>query len=164
MRKQQMAAWAVVLVAGAVAALADTDSQLKRGKYALADHLRRAWMHVERGHSNREAAVLIVANEDGGWRAMPAFDDAGYQTIRLEIPPRTLAILHTHPNHLGGEPSPADRRNSDLLGIPNFTLTDRGVWKYDPHTRRTERVMYKLSWLESANWEKFLGATEGRWQ
>lgn len=173
MRRQRTALAVLLMTAGwAVwwalmpAALADTVWLDKGGDGSLVAHLRRAWMAVERGQSNREAAVLIVPStaDAGGWRAVPVFDSESYQTIKLEVPPGTLAILHTHPNHLGGEPSPADRRNSDMLGIPNYTLTDRGVWRYDPRTRRTERVMYKLSWLEAANWAKLLAAEGGVWR
>lgn len=157
-----------LVLAWAAVAGADTDSPVKRSavsnEQTLSEQLRRAWLAVERGHASREAAVLIVAGEQGGWRAVPVLDQAGFQSIRLEIPPRTVAILHTHPNSTSGEPSPADRRNSDLLGIPNFTLTDRGVWRYDPRTRRSERVMYKLSWLEHGSWEGFLSAAGGQWQ
>jgi hypothetical protein len=166
-RAVALAVWlAIWLAAGAVAAdvaRANTDGPVKDTDDLLAEHLRRAWMAVERGHSNREAALLIVPDGAGGWRAVPVFDAESYQTIRLEVPPGTLAILHTHPNHLGGEPSIADRRNSELLGIPNFTLTDRGVWRYDPRTRRTERVMYMLSWLEAGTWERMLRAQGGQW-
>lgn len=168
MRRARAAVVAAFVAAGALGALADTDKQVRARDSSLAGHLRRAWMAVERGHSNREAAVLIIASRAdagaGRWRAVPVFDAAGYRTIRLEIPTGTLAILHTHPNHLGAEPSPADRRNADLLDIPTYTLTDRGVWRYDPRTRRSERVMYRLNWLESSSWEKYLEEQGGRWR
>jgi len=154
MRKAGLATGAALFLAFVSGAWADTDFQLKNMNSTLVAQLKQAWQAAGKGSSNHEAAVIIVQQPDSSYQAILVFDQEGFQTIRLEVPPHAVAIFHTHPNHAGGEPSLADRRNSDLLSIPNFTLTDRGVWVYDPHTRRTSRIHYKLAWLDAKNWQE----------
>ena len=44
-------------------------------------------------------------------------------------------------------------RNSDQLQVPNFTLTSRGVWIYDPRTRKSSRIIALLNWLRTEVWQ-----------
>jgi hypothetical protein len=133
---------------------------LNRINAGMVARMREAWELAGRGSSNREAAVLIVDRGEGTYDAVLAQDPEGYRSMRMMVPAGSVAIFHTHPNFTGSEPSPQDRLNSDLLGIPNFTLTDRGVWIYDPHTQRTSRVMYRLSWLDPKNWSREFGSAQ----
>ena len=124
-------------------------SRMDRG---LVAELGRAWRLVERGDSNREAVVLIVRTPDGAYSAELEQDPSGFQTVTFGVHSRVVAIFHTHPNRCPAMPSPQDIRNSDLLQIPNFTLTSRGMWVYDPAARKTTMVMPFLSWLAPRNW------------
>ena len=119
----------------------------------LVAELRRAWRLAERGDSNRETAVLIVRTPDGAYASELKQDPSGYQTVTFQVRPGVVAIFHTHPNRSPAQPSPQDIHNSDRLQVPNFTLTSRGMWLYDPAARKTTLVMPFLSWLTARNWQ-----------
>ena len=120
--------------------------------------LQQAWKLADEGRSAREAGVMVLRDADGSYTAKLVFDPASFHSVRFEITADVVAILHTHPNQSGREPSPADRANADLLQIPTFTLTDRGLWVYNPKTRDVRQVMIRLTWLNPKNWssEKLL--------
>ena len=118
----------------------------------IVEALRRAWYLAEHGDSNGEAGVVIVEEPDGGYSANVQFDPARSRQVYFRVTPSVVAILHTHPNNSLQQPSRQDRSNSDLLQIPTFTLTNRGLWVYSPKTRKTNLVMPLLSWLDPKNW------------
>jgi len=120
----------------------------------VVSRFREAWHISERGDSNREVVVQIVRQPDGAYAAEIATDPQGYQTVTFEVRPEAVAIFHTHPNRCPAKPSPQDTRNSDQLQVPNFTLTNRGMWVYDPASKRTSLVMPFLSWLRPENWQR----------
>lgn len=115
---------------------------------------RQAWHLSERGNSNQEVVVLIVREPDGTYEAELKQDRSGFQTVTFQFHPQVVAIFHTHPNRTPMQPSPQDIRNSDQLQVPNFTLTNRGMWVYDPITKKTSLVMPFLSWLRLENWRR----------
>ena len=119
---------------------------------AIVERLREAWRLAERGQSNREVAVLVSREPGGDYSAEIRRDAGGFQTVTYTVHPGVVAIFHTHPNRTPPLPSTQDRRNADLLGIPSFTLTSRGLWRYDPATREASLVMPHLSWLKPDNW------------
>lgn len=114
--------------------------------------LRQAWRLAEEGRSPREAGVMVLREADGRYTAKLVFDPKAFHQVRFSVTPTVVAILHTHPNQVGREPSPSDRANSDLLQIPTFTLTNRGLWVYNPKTREVRLVMLMTSWLDPKSW------------
>lgn len=114
--------------------------------------LRQAWRLVEEGRSSREAGVMLLRETDGRYTARLVFDPKAVHQVRFTVPANVVAILHTHPNQVGREPSPNDRANSDLLQIPTFTMTNRGLWVYNPKTREIRQVMLMTSWLDPKSW------------
>jgi hypothetical protein len=113
---------------------------------------RQAWRLADHGESNGEAGVLIVEEPGGDYSAKVQFDPDSLKQVRFWLTPGVVAIFHTHPNSSRQEPSKQDRRNSDQLQIPAFTLTNRGLWVYSPKTRKTSLVMPLLSWLFPKQW------------
>lgn len=66
-------------------------------------------------------------------------------------PPDVQGIAHTHPTRARDrrsrdEPSENDRAQADRFGIPMYTITPGGIWKYDPATRKTTQE-------RSSNWD-----------
>jgi hypothetical protein len=122
--------------------------------------LRKAWKLAEEGRSAREAGVMVLREADGRYTATLVFDPSAFHQVRFSVTPNVVAIFHTHPNQVGREPSPNDRANSDLLQIPTFTLTNRGLWVYNPITRRVRQVMLMTSWLDPKSWASEKSALE----
>ena len=67
-----------------------------------------------------------------------------------------LAVVHTHPNRTDAKPLREDLRLADRFGIPVFTITLRGMYVYDPYTKKTSRVQDGLDWLESSRRKQYL--------
>ena len=74
---------------------------------------------------------------------------AGYrtETYKGQRPPGTIAVAHTHPNSADPQPSDGDRRNANKVNLPFYTVTRKGIYKYDPATGQTTRE-------EDASWVK----------
>jgi len=76
--------------------------------------------------------------------------------------PAAMAIVHTHPN--GSDPKPADqdKRIANKYGVLNFTISIRGMYVYDPVTKKTSKVLNGLDWLDQSTLpdglKKWLGA------
>lgn len=96
----------------------------------------------------------MIKEPDGAYRAEVVFELHEFLQVRFEVVPGTVAIMHTHPNSFGAMPSPQDRKNADLLQIPTFTMTNRGLWVYDPRTRKTSPLLPMLSWLDPNCWPR----------
>ena len=75
-----------------------------------------------------ERAAFLVAGEEGTvrcvlWPFAPEFQQASF---RGAVPAGTLAIAHTHPNHLPF-PSAGDRALAQKLSLPVLVLTRKGI-------------------------------------
>jgi hypothetical protein len=134
--------------------------EMRRVDAEVVSTLRQAWRLVEEGRSSREAGVMVSRETDGRYTAKLVFDPETFHQVRFTVTPDVVAILHTHPNQVGREPSPNDRANSDLLKIPTFTMTNRGLWVYNPKTRTVFQVMLMTSWLDPKSWASEKSATQ----
>jgi hypothetical protein len=52
------------------------------------------------------------------------------------------------------KPNGQDLQLADKFGVPVFTLTQRGMYVYDPATKKVTRIQEGLDWLESSKWRK----------
>jgi len=142
----------ILFLSGKTDANAFAPFDLRRVNDDVVDALRKAWELAEYGRSAKEAGVVIVEEPNGRYSArVQSSNDLRFQ-VRLDILPGTVAVFHTHPNSSGYEPSVVDRKNADQLQIPTFTMTDRGLWGYNPKTRKISQVFPFRSWLEHRNW------------
>jgi hypothetical protein len=64
------------------------------------------------------------------------------------------AVVHTHANGDNPEPVGQDLKLADRFGIPVFTITQFGMYLYDPDTRKTTLVQQGLDWLNSKKWNR----------
>ncbi|HEU4386627.1 MAG TPA: hypothetical protein VFV34_02435 [Blastocatellia bacterium] len=114
---------------------------------------KRAWTSSEAGASNFEGLVLIYPKPGGSYLAVSqgCYDD---RRCVFTWRPNIIAIVHTHRNKDDRRPSPQDERVANRFGVPIFTITSRGMYLYDPETRRTTQIMDGLDWLNPSSWEK----------
>jgi hypothetical protein len=75
-----------------------------------------------------------------------------YKRFTFPWHPAAIAIVHTHPNSSDPKPCEADIAAADKYGVPMFTLTRRGVYVYDPGTKKITKVMNDLLWLDQSSW------------
>ena len=79
------------------------------------------------GRLPRETAAFLIRESDGTLTLQP-WTDGGFRHAKFRgvVPPRTLAVLHTHPR---GEtqPSARDRAEARRLGVPVVVITPEAV-------------------------------------
>jgi hypothetical protein len=111
-----------------------------------------AWQTVSLGKANTESAVLLFRKEDGSMVAETQRYTNEFDSCTFKWNPAAIAIVHTHRNRDGAEPSPADREVANKLGVPIFTITNRGMYAYDPGMKRVVKVQDGLDWRDPSKW------------
>ena len=76
-----------------------------------------------------ERAAFLVAADLGGYRCRlwPYHRAVQREVFRGRIPPRTIAVLHTHPNSIP-RPSTEDRLESRRLGLSFIVVSARHIY------------------------------------
>jgi hypothetical protein len=133
---------------------ANLDFVLSTFDKAIIEKFREAWQRAGNGTSSRESVVLILRMTDGSYRAQMPKPTNEYKSFTFAWHPATIAIVHTHPNSSPPRPINGDIAAADKYKVPVFTITDRGMFVYDPATRKTTQVLDSLAWGEDAAWEK----------
>lgn len=113
----------------------------------------RVWRAAGGGGDNKEGVLLLFRVRGGAIEARPAGVTNEQKEFTFKWNPAAVAIFHTHPNAVSPRPSGADRRIADALGVPIFTLTARGMYVYDPGTKKVEMVRGGLDWLDLSKWQ-----------
>jgi hypothetical protein len=113
---------------------------------------KKAWRNSGNGTLKVEGAVLIYANPDGSYAAALEKYTNESRQLSFKWNPAIIAIAHTHPNDFDPEPSGPDKYLADRFGVPILTLTDNGMFMYDPATRVVSKIKERLEWLKSSNW------------
>src|SRR5437868_6804393 len=105
------------------------------------------------GYDKTEALVLLYRTRDGSISAKSVGRSGQYRRFTFQWTSTIIAVVHTHPN---GDPRPLgeDLRLADRFSIPVFTLTKRGMYVYDPDTRKISLIQEGLDWLDSTKWRK----------
>ncbi|HXI90957.1 MAG TPA: hypothetical protein VNO24_13145 [Blastocatellia bacterium] len=119
---------------------------------AAAKVFQEAW-HVSRnGSDGFEGLVLVYATTDGGIIARSQGKSAEQKHFTFGWTSNIIAVVHTHPNGVDPKPAGDDLRLADRFAVPVFTITQRGMYVYDPDTKKVSLVKSGLEWLESAKW------------
>ncbi|HWN98318.1 MAG TPA: hypothetical protein VNS63_03505 [Blastocatellia bacterium] len=153
----------VTFICPPVASLAQTKSEpygertayiISRIDDAVTKELQKAWQLSGNGYERTEVLILLCRMQNGSISARLQGRSGQYRRFDFRWSPATIALLHTHPN--GDEPRPLgeDLKSADRLGIPVFTITLRGMYVYDPATKKISMVQEGLDWLESTKWTK----------
>jgi proteasome lid subunit RPN8/RPN11 len=119
---------------------------------AAAKEFQEAW-HVSRnGSDGFEGLVLVYPTTDGSIQARSQGKSAEQKHFTFGWTSNIIAVVHTHPNGVDPKPAGDDLRLADKFGVPVFTITQRGMYVYDPQSRKISMVQAGLDWLESAKW------------
>ena len=94
-----------------------------------------AWELLESarfGRDSKEHAAFLVADESGQLQLSrwPWGAESMRASYRGEIPPRAVAIIHTHPNSRPN-PSPDDAALAQKLGMEVYVITRTSVTRTD---------------------------------
>jgi hypothetical protein len=134
--------------------LAGVDFILSTFDRPIISKFREAWQRVASGVLPCESVVVIVRLNDGSYSAYMPNPTNEFKSFTFTWQPGTIAIVHTHPNGSSAQPEDGDLRTADKLRVPIFTITSRGMYVYDPTTRKTTRVLEGLLWRNDAAWEE----------
>ena len=125
---------------------------------AVTTEFQEAW-HVSRnGSDGFEGLVLVYPTTDGTIVARSQGKSAEQKHFAFGWTANIIAVVHTHPNDVDPRPAGADLRLAERFGVPVFTITRRGMFVYDPDTKKTSMVQDGLDWLESSKWNHDLVA------
>lgn len=121
----------------------------------------KAWAVSSAGTANLEGVVLIFRLVDGSYRAQSQGLTNQHKRFTFKFTPNAVAIVHTHPSSIDPRPSAEDQEISDKLKVPVFTITSRGMFMYNPKTRKTTKIMDGMDWLDHTKWryKEFLPVT-----
>jgi hypothetical protein len=122
----------------------------------LISQFKKAWVVSKAGFDSSEGLVLIFLLKDGHYRGQALGSTNEYDQVSFKWNPATIAVVHTHPNSINARPSTIDRLAAEKLGIPIFTITNRGMYVYNPTTMKTTMVMDDLDWLEPSKWARWI--------
>lgn len=120
----------------------------------------KAWRRSGNGSLPMEGVVLILRMADGGYSSREMGSTNEHKRFTFRWHPATIAIVHTHPNASDPKPQDQDIVVADKYRVPIFTITNRGMYVYDPGTRKLGKVMSNLDWLDVSNWSKGLFARQ----
>jgi hypothetical protein len=121
---------------------------------AIAKEFGKAWCISGAGTTGREGVVLIFRMEDGSYTGRSQGFTNQYAKFTFRWNPAALAIVHTHPNDTDPKPTEQDKRVADKYGVPNFTISTRGMYVYDPATKKTSKVLNGLDWLYPSTYQR----------
>lgn len=114
---------------------------------AIVTEFGKAWRISGDGTNGREGVVLIFRMADGSYTGKLQRFTNQHKKATFIWNPAAIAIVHTHPNGCDPKPADQDKRVAEKYGIPNFTITLRGMYVYDPATKKTIKVLDGLDWL-----------------
>lgn len=159
--KKRFVSWVMVLAVWVCGVAAQQESRFPRVvnfdvnemDWSVAREFVRAWKMSHGGTCPHEVAV-VLRYQNGRYVAELQHSNNKAYTTSVTVTPGVVALVHTHPNARPAEPSPTDRRIADRLRLPVVTLSSRGVYAYDPSTRKTTKIMAGVTWLDEANWQR----------
>jgi hypothetical protein len=111
-----------------------------------------AWRSSGNGTTDVESVVLILRMVGGGFKAVKQGSTNEHRKFTFRWHPATIAVVHTHPNDANPKPKGADCQIADKYGVPIFTITAKGMYVYDPYTKKTTLIQNGLDWLDLSSW------------
>ena len=121
---------------------------------SMIEEFSNAWRSSGNGMTDVESVVLILRMVNGGYKAFKQAATNEHRQSTFRWHPGAIAIVHTHPNNSDPKPQEADCQIADKYGVPIFTITAKGMYVYDPYTRKITRVQDGLDWLDLSNWSR----------
>ncbi|MDQ3280948.1 MAG: IPT/TIG domain-containing protein [Acidobacteriota bacterium] len=90
------------------------------------------------GTANCELWPWSASNRTENWPAGKAW------------PNNVVAVAHTHPDKADPKPSSGDIANSNRINLPFYTVTKKGIYKYDPATQQPPTREEGPDWISRA--------------
>jgi hypothetical protein len=128
------------------------DYAMSKVDKGIVKAFEKAWQRSGDGTSSLEGVVLILRMADGSFSGRDMGSTNEYKRFTFPWHPAAIAIVHTHPNASDPKPCGEDIVAADKRGVPVFTITRRGMYVYDPGTRKISKVMNGLDWLDQSSW------------
>ncbi|HYP27468.1 MAG TPA: hypothetical protein VE262_12190 [Blastocatellia bacterium] len=126
--------------------------EMSRINVEVIREFKKVWRISGLGINNVEGFVRVLLRPDGTYEAQSLGMSNEFKKFTFKWDPQTVAIAHTHPNNNDPRPSGQDLDLSNRFRIPIFTLTNRGMYMYDPLTRKITLVHQGLDWLNPSKW------------
>jgi hypothetical protein len=154
--------FALTLICHGVSTLAQTKSKLygektafilSRIDAAVTKEFQEAWRLSRNGTDGFEGLVLVYPTPEGSILAKSQGKSAEQKHFTFGWTSNIIAVVHTHPNGVDPKPAGHDLLLADRFHVPVFTITRRGMYVYDPVTRKTTMLQDGLDWLESSKWD-----------
>ncbi len=153
--------FACVQAGQTVAASSDTESASIRTTFDLSkidegvtEQFKKAWEYSRRGTAYVEGLVFIFRNSDGSYRAEALPPNNEFNKLTFKWDRDAIAVVHTHPTNCNPRPSTNDIQLADSHRVPMFTITQYGMYMYDPNTKRIIKVQDNLDWLKGSKWNR----------
>jgi len=127
---------------------------------AAAEEFQKAWRATRNGYDGFEGLVLVYKEQDGSISARSRGKSEEQHRFTFGWTADIIAVVHTHANADKPTPSELDLKVADRFRVPVFTLTRRGMYVYDPETRKISIVQNGLDWLRSSKWNS-RGGSQG---
>lgn len=103
--------------------------------------MRDAWTKRMNGEDRSESTIVVHGRKPDGTPIMRFPKDTGdYAKETFDIAPGDKAIIHTHPNRMDPQPSPADRQIADKYGLDMYTVSKAGLYRYSKGMKQAERI------------------------
>ena len=125
---------------------------LSRIDRKIVKKFHEAWSISSNGSSDAEGVVLIFLNADGSYRGVRLGRTNEKRKATFKWDPDVIAVIHTHPSRFNPEPGGEDISLADRFGVPIFTITLKGMFMYDPTTKKISKVKESLDWLDQSRW------------
>ena len=119
---------------------------------AATKEFQEAWHVSHNGSDGFEGLVLLYKAQDGSISARSHGKSGVQKRFTFGWTADIIAVVHTHPNGDDPRPTGKDLLLADRFRVPVFTLTQRGMYVYDPETRKISMIQEGLDWLESSKW------------
>jgi len=108
---------------------------------------RKAWMIAGSGNANIEGLVLVYRSPNGNVISRSQGCTNEHRKFSFKWDPDIIAIVHSHPNKVNPEPYGEDLTLADRFHTPVYTITNRGMYVYDPTIRKVKKLSDGFDWL-----------------
>jgi hypothetical protein len=104
------------------------------------------WDASGRGRNSNEAGVGL----DDDLKAEPVQTSTKDNKMSIRVPASSKILLHSHPNNMGGQPSPQDIDSAKALGKTIYVVSKRGLQAVDKFGKVTN-VYSDADWTQKDN-------------
>ena len=109
--------------------------------------MKNAWAQTVNGSTGVEATFRLDGSPSEYKVVVLPFSNEFRKQKVLIIPGKTFAVFHVHPTVTNPAPSAQDRTIADKFKMKILTIHRRGMYEYDPVTKKTTRLRHGLDWL-----------------